>query len=52
MTENISERIKYHKRGKVRSTKNRGEFIERIIEKCENCIEARVKRKALEVWLW
>ena len=45
MTGNLEERIKYHKRGKTRSTKNRGTFIVKIIEECVSREEARKREK-------
>gem|GEM_PF-6647435 len=45
MTKNIEQRIKNHKMGKVRSTKNRGEFFVKILEECKNREEARKREK-------
>jgi len=45
ITEDINKRIKYHKRGKTRSTKNRGEFEAKIIERCQNRATARKREK-------
>lgn len=43
MTSDLDKRIKDHRRGKTRSTKNRGEFIVKIIEKCSSRKEARIR---------
>ena len=45
MTSDLDKRIKDHRRGKTRSTKNRGEFIVKIIEKCNSRKEARIREK-------
>ena len=45
MTSNIEQRIKYHKRGKTRSTKNRGEFVVKVLEECKTREEARKREK-------
>ncbi len=41
MTSDLDRRIAEHRRGKTRSTKNRGEFDIKIIEICENRETAR-----------
>jgi putative endonuclease len=45
MTSKLSQRITDHKRGKTKSTKNRGNFLVRIIEKCEDRESARNREK-------
>ena len=45
MTKNVESRIRYHKRGKTRSTKNRGEFDLKIIEHCQDHTAARKREK-------
>ncbi len=45
MTSKYNQRMEEHKKGKTRSTKNRGEFISKIIEKCETRREARLREK-------
>ena len=45
MTSNYIQRLKDHKKDKTRSTKNRGEFISKIIEECANRKEARLREK-------
>lgn len=45
MTNNVDRRILEHKRGKTKSTKNRGGFSLRIIEKCSERKDARLKEK-------
>jgi len=45
MTSNIEQRINYHERGKVRSTKNRGEFVVKILEECKTREVARSREK-------
>ena len=41
MTNNLSRRLEEHRRGKTKSTKNRGSFSVKIIEKCETREDAR-----------
>ena len=45
MTENLQRRINDHKRGKTRSTKNRGKFSVMIIEECQTREDARKREK-------
>jgi putative endonuclease len=45
MTEDLDRRIGEHKKGKTRSTKNRGDFCVKVIEKCASRIEAREREK-------
>ena len=45
MTDSIERRIREHKSGKTRSTKNRGEFGVKIIEECVNRKSAREREK-------
>ncbi len=45
MTSDLERRVAEHKRGKTRSTKNRGSFEVKIIEKCDNRESARVREK-------
>jgi len=45
MTDDLKRRIREHKNGKTRSTRNRGDFFVKIIEKCNSRIEARKREK-------
>ncbi|MEI7425937.1 MAG: GIY-YIG nuclease family protein [Candidatus Moraniibacteriota bacterium] len=45
MTDNIERRIREHKNGKTRSTKNRGDFYVEIMEECEDRKSARKREK-------
>jgi len=45
MTDDLERRIREHKNGKTRSTRNKGNFVVKIIEKCESRIEARKREK-------
>jgi len=45
MTKDIKQRISEHERGKVKSTKNRGKFIVKILEECKNRKLARKREK-------
>ncbi len=45
MSANPLTRKKYHEKGKVRSTKNRGDFMQKIIDKAQSREEAREKEK-------
>ncbi len=45
MTNDLNRRIAEHKRGKTRSTKNRGEFDIVVIEECEVREDARKREK-------
>lgn len=45
MTNDVERRIKEHQGGKTKSTKNRGSFLIKIIEKCNNRSEARIREK-------
>lgn len=45
MTSNLEQRIKYHSKQRIKSTKNRGLFIVRIIEYCPDRVTARKREK-------
>jgi putative endonuclease len=45
MTSDLGKRVDYHKRGKTRSTKNRGGFEVKIVEKWETREDARKREK-------
>jgi len=45
MTSNLTQRIKDHKSGKTRSTKNRGPFSVKEIEVCNTRVMARKREK-------
>lgn len=45
MTNDLERRLAEHKRGKTRSTKNRGHFIIKVIESFISRIEAREREK-------
>lgn len=45
MTEDLEKRINDHKRGKTRSTKNRGNFSVMVMEECQTRDEARKREK-------
>jgi putative endonuclease len=45
MTDNLARRIKEHKRGRTKSTKNRGDFKIIKIEECDNRVTAREREK-------
>jgi putative endonuclease len=45
MADDLEKRIREHKNGKTRSTKNKGSFFVKIIEKCNSRIEARKREK-------
>ncbi len=45
MTGNLQQRISYHQRQKVKSTKHRGLFTVVIIEQCPDRISARAREK-------
>jgi len=45
MADDLERRIREHKNGKTRSTRNKGNFVVKIIEKCESRIEARKREK-------
>ena len=45
MTEDLNRRISEHKRGKTRSTKNKGFFSVVIIEECKTREDARKREK-------
>ena len=44
-TNNIKQRLEYHKKGKVKSTKNFGNFKAYKLEDCESLDQARIKEK-------
>ncbi len=45
MTSNLNHRIRDHKNGKTRSTKNRGIVTVKIIELCVTRTDARIREK-------
>ena len=45
MTSDLKKRVVDHKRGKTRSTKNRGRFSVVVIETCQNRVSARTREK-------
>ena len=47
MTDDIKRRIREHRSGKTKSTKNRGEFNVKIIEEC---IDRKSARKREKYW--
>jgi len=45
LTNNLRQRIKEHRHGKVKTTKNFGNFLAYLIDKAENLERARYKEK-------
>ena len=45
MTDNIERRIREHRSGKTKSTRNKGVFSLRIIEECSDRKQARLREK-------
>ena len=45
MTNNLTRRVSEHRRGKTKSTKNRGDFSVSIIEECKTRKEAHEREK-------
>lgn len=47
MTSDLSRRTKEHQRGKVRSTRNKGKFVAKVIEECG---DRKIARKREKYW--